>query len=99
VDSTPIPAPDWAIPPGSGATGDGSLSDWVRTHAKLFADMPSGPPGRHLPRDAMDGSAWRVPPRTAGGSPQAHPIASVGAWALLMRGVAGFLAVLSVARI
>lgn len=91
--------PEPVLPPGrSDATGDGSPTDWVRTHAALSANTISGPPGMYLPPGVGAGIPGCVSPHGAGASATTE-VWSVGAWALLMRGVAGFLAVLSVARI
>ena len=99
VDSTPVPAPEPALPPGgSESTGDGSPAEWLRTHAEIFSHTPCGPPGVHLPPGPDDGGAGRVPgPRAGDFFANCSLRASV--WALLTRGVSGLLAVLSVARI
>jgi len=99
ADPTPLPQPDPAVPPRAGdATGDGSPAEWLRVHAEIFSQILTGPPGAHLPPGVRFGNAGRVPPPGTG-DPSAGCVLSAGAWTLLMRGVSGFLALLSVARI
>jgi len=94
VDSTPVPAPDPALPLG----GSESTGDSLRTHAEIFSHTPSGPPWMHLPPGPDDRAAGPVPLPRAGDFFASRPLRA-STWALLRRGVSGLLAVLSVARL
>ena len=101
VDSAPSPTQEPLLPPrSSDAASDGSLAEWIRAQAELFAHTPCAQPWRCLApggENRAKGCGTAFAPGTAVGS-LVHDVVSVGSWTLLRQGVSGFLAVLSVAR-
>ncbi len=99
VEPMPLPKSDPAVPPrASEAAGEYSPRDWLRTQAQIHSRLSAGPPGANLPTWLGIGAVGAVAPFEVGG-PIACCAMNAGAWALVTRGVGGFLAVLSVARI
>lgn len=100
TDSKPFPRPGPLLPPeSSDATGSASLLKWIRAHAELFGNTTGGPAAGLMPRGAEGGAAGPAPPAGARGNSFVRQVLNVSTWALLTRGVAAFLAVLSLARI
>ncbi|MFT5050936.1 MAG: hypothetical protein ACI8QZ_002342 [Chlamydiales bacterium] len=102
LDSVPVPLPDLMLTSSvSGENGQGSYPDlehWIRGHAESFARLLSGPP-RFRSAGSEHLGVGKVPPPVGASCALAGEVPSVHAWSLLTRGVARFLAVLSVARI
>lgn len=99
VEPTPLPQSDPALPLRvSDAAGDCLSRDWLQAQAQIHSRLSTGPPGANLPAWVGTGTLGVVPPSEVDGS-SACRAKSVGAWALATRGVGGFLAVLSVARL
>lgn len=81
-----------------GELGEVALDEWVHAHAALFAGFSSGHPHLGIPPNVMDVAVTASTPQAmAFGALQAHP-GGVISWALVVRGVGGFLATLSVFR-
>ena len=97
-----------ALPPdGRAGAGDGSLAQWIRAQAELFARTPGGSPGiwgadtsgrATLASWRPRWPRWPLGALSGGASTLVPAAAGTTAWTLLVRGVPACLAVLSVAR-
>ncbi len=86
-----LPAQDPALPLQRNSNSDDSaFGEWIRIHSEASAVCSSRCP---VP-SVRDGTAEPVPRLEL-----TRQVSSVQAWTLMTRGVAGFLAVLSVARV
>jgi len=98
-----VPTQTPALPVGEkDHAGENELTNWVRSYAELFSGIVSGPPaGRYATRQGGGAIGRLLSFGTARsrGSFFDSSVSSVGGWALLTRGVVGFLAVLSAARL
>jgi len=100
LESAPLSTPSPAVPIGAlDSTGANSASEWLRTRTVLASHTPSGPLGNQYPPGVCGPGALCPPCAGIGQLPELLPGSGVGAWVLLLRGVSGYLAALSVARL
>jgi hypothetical protein len=98
IGSGEIPEQAPALPlERNSSAGESMLCEWLRVHSELFGTVECGPTSMLACASARDGTDDSVP-RVAGVG-VARQVSSVSAWTLMRRGVAGFLAVLSVSRV
>lgn len=97
VGSGEIPAQDPSLPLDRESTLGGSLlAKWIQTQAESGASVECGLPYALFTPSVRDGTGGHEPPGSR--TDFVRPMSSVGAWTLLTRGMASFLAVLAVAR-
>ncbi|MFT7669209.1 MAG: hypothetical protein ACI8X5_001909 [Planctomycetota bacterium] len=96
----PIPSQDPLLPPErTEGLRENALSHWVRVHAESFANQLWGPPGASCAA-GFESGVHRYPrvSEVNVGPLESHEWGA-RAWVLLVRGVSGLLAVLSVVRL
>ncbi len=100
ADSAPVRPADPALPAvTSHVAGDAFLAEWVQEHARIAHCTPSGPPGVRTPPGAWEAGPGRDARFGAVPGSPAGEVSSASARAVQQRGVAGLLAVLSIARL